>query len=172
MLDASSIEPRFPPRRRPAPAYENDWFRIEELADGVICVARSSKLFDSAVAAKRACLPVVHGLDRLGRQGRGLLFDARCAVGVSDAEYEAWYRPHRVRMAEGFDRNALLVKTQVGSLQSRRLITTDGESRRWVIFRDEAMALRYLAGKMPSVRPGNLTITQGMGPRRPHLVMR
>jgi hypothetical protein len=132
--------------------YESDWFRVEQDSAFLVRVIRSPVGFVSLLDARRRCLPVLHTLDRLGRRQRSLLFDARDAVGVSDPVYEAWYRSYRVRMAEGFERAAVLVRTQAGQLHSRRLIENDGESGRWAVFQDEALALRYLDGRMPTPR--------------------
>jgi hypothetical protein len=155
MTDGPSTprESRFPPDIGEDTAFASDWFRVERLGPSILRVARSSRPFVSAVDAVRRSLPVVQALDAIGRRGRSLLLDSRAAIGISDPVYESGYRGLRLRIAEGFDRAAVLVRTQAGQLHSRRLIENDGETSRWVVFGEEALALRYLRGKIPSLHP-------------------
>lgn len=161
MSDAPSTlrESRFPPDIGNEAIFASDWFRIESLGPSIVRVARSSRPFVSAVDAVRRSLPVVQALDALGRRGKSLLLDSRAALGISDPVYESWYRGLRLRIAEGFDRAAVLVRTQAGQLHSRRLIEHDGETSRWIVFGEEALALRYLRGKIPSLRPPDSGVT-------------
>lgn len=102
--------------------YENEQFRIELRADGIVILTRSAVPFKSADEIERTCMPIQLELNRLGRRGKHLLVDTRLAMGNNDSAFEVAFAPHRQRMAQGFARVAIVVQTPLGRLQNQRLV--------------------------------------------------
>lgn len=76
------------------------------------------------------------------REGWGLVFDVRAAPGNSDPAFEAaMVRGHQL-MLEHFDRVAVLVRTELGSMQAERVGNTFADT---VVTIDEAAAWAFAA---------------------------
>lgn len=132
--------------------YENDHFRVEVLpGDKVVLLLRSARPFVSAQDADASCIPVLRALDSLDRPTRGLLIDTRRAPLRNDPEYESWFAHHRRAMPLGFRRVAVLVQTETGMLQLRRL--RDVDQATIGSFTDMGEALVFLSGLGPVPRP-------------------
>ena len=123
--------------------FENDCYCVEADAEAqLVTLTRRRRPFVSAQDAEGACAPVNAALDALRRAQHRLLVDSREAAPRNDAAYEDWFAPHRKSLLSGFARTAVLVKSAVGVLQSRRLVQQDrGDAK---IFTDPESAIAYL----------------------------
>jgi len=72
----------------------------------------------------------------------GIVIDFREAVGVSDPELESRTLPMTQKLVERFERSVVLVRTQTGALQIRRLGGPDAR-----VTTDEERAFAYAAGE-------------------------
>lgn len=130
---------------------------IEVLHDGrIVLIRRSSLAFQSVQELQQERVLLVEALNRLGRAGRGLLVDSRAAPHSTDERMEEEFRRFRVDVARGFDAVAALVRTKVGMLQVRRLVTERASAVR--AFDDESAAIAYLLGAPasgPASSPGS-----------------
>lgn len=111
-------------------SYKNNYFSVEVVeadstADGsfsnLILLTRSAVPFASFAEIDAGCIPVQLHLDRIGRKGKRILVDTRDAVGNNDPAFEKRFDAHRMRMVQGFEAVAILVRTPVGRLQNQRL---------------------------------------------------
>jgi hypothetical protein len=129
--------------------FTNLFYEIRVLDGGsIVYITRTAAPFSSKEEIDAGCLPVQQALDRLGRIGKRLLVDTRLAVGNNDPSFEANFAVHRKRMANGFERVALLVQTIIGKLHNERLVQEDRAVGPRV-FLDEESALGYLREVTP-----------------------
>jgi hypothetical protein len=132
-------------------AFENRSYTVEFYdSSRVVIVTRSAMPFESPLDIHEQCEPVQATLDALGRSELSLLIDSREAKGRNDPEFERAFASHRRRMAMGFKRGALLLKTTAGKLHSDRLVREDGIARELVVFTDYDEAVNYLLSGGPS----------------------
>ena len=102
-------------------------YRVEILPGAkTVLLVRSPYPFVSPDDVDAGCTPVQLILDKLGRSGYNVLVDTRHATANNDPVYESWFEAHRKRMVQGFRRAAIVIRTAVGGLQTRRLIQHDG----------------------------------------------
>jgi hypothetical protein len=133
--------------------FTNAHCRIEEdIANRVLRYTRNEVAFQSLDELERSFHESSAAIDRLGRDGYGLLVDLRVAPGSNNPEFEQVVARSRKKLVGGFRRVAVLVSTFAGALQVQRHAREDGGGM--VVFREEAEALAYLAGQpKPSDRP-------------------
>jgi hypothetical protein len=121
----------------------------------IVWATRTSVPFASREHADAIYLPLHESFDALAREEHALLLDARLAPARNDPQYESSYAAHRARMAAGFRRTAVMMRTQVGALQARRLVAADQLTM--LVFTELDAALAWLQGSAPPVaarRPG------------------
>ncbi|MEJ7733807.1 MAG: hypothetical protein WKG00_32000 [Polyangiaceae bacterium] len=107
----------------PEVVHDSDYYRIDHFVSlRVVVVTRKAKPFEDRHDVEAACGPVQSNLDRLVRANKRLLIDSRQAPMRNDPQSEANFAPHRRKMSEGFERVAVVLRTQVGQLQTQRLI--------------------------------------------------
>lgn len=119
---------------------------LESKADGIVLLRRSSAPFEDDAHIHRETESLKVALDRVGRQGRALLVDAREAPFDTDARLTESFRVQRAEARRGFRAVAVLVKTQVGRLQANRLGMEPGSRDR--VFDDAEAALAYLRSEL------------------------
>lgn len=137
--------------RKPTPSgfakelYRDDYVSLVADPDGMIVrMIRSSVPHPSVQAMETSYLGVAFTFDRIGRQGRCLLVDARNGAGRNDPEYDAAFRRARERIDAGLLRIAVLLRTATGMLQLMRLSEEDGTVRLITMSEPDAIAyLRY-----------------------------
>ncbi len=117
----------------------------------IVTATRMSRPFDSRAHADEVYGPVHRALDELRRREHGLLLDARLAPARNDPQYESSYADHRTRMAAGFGRTAVIMRTLVGALQARRLVAAD--QLETVVFTELEPALAWLLAGTPPTLP-------------------
>jgi hypothetical protein len=123
--------------------YRDEYVTVLADPDGqVVRVVRTTIPHPSPQVMEHSYLQGALALDRYGRKGRGLLVDARNAIGRNEPEYEAPLRRARERNDAGFLRIAVLLRTSAGMLQLMRLSDEDGTVR--LITTNEQDAIRYL----------------------------
>ena len=132
----------------PEVVHESDYYRIDHFASlRVVVVTRKPKPFDDRYDVELACGPVQSTLDRLVRASKRLLIDSRQAPMRNDPQSEANFAPHRQKMTQGFERVAVVLRTQVGQLQTQRLISDHKPSSAPMrTFLEMTDALAYLTG--------------------------
>lgn len=137
--------------------FSNPFFTISVLdARRIVYIVRTATPFASREEIETGCEPVQRELDLLGRAGRRLLVDTRQAVGNNNPVFEANFAGHRKRMADGFERVALLTQTIIGKMHNERLVQQDraGAPR---VFIEPGEALVYLRDRTPikAARPSH-----------------
>jgi hypothetical protein len=115
----------------------------------IVWATRTSVPFASREHIDALYLPVHQSFDALARDEYALLLDARLAPARNDPQYESAFADHRTRMAAGFRRTAVMMRTQVGALQARRLVAAD--QLEMLVFTELAPALAWLQGSTPPV---------------------
>jgi hypothetical protein len=132
----------------PEVVHESDYYRIDHFVPlRVVVVTRKAKPFEDRHDVESACGPVQNALDRLVRTNKRLLIDSRQAPMRNDPQSEANFAPHRQKMTQGFERVAVVLRTQVGQLQTQRLIADIKPSSPPLrTFLEMTDALAYLTG--------------------------
>ncbi len=124
---------------------ENEHFCVSRFeSEPILSLVRTAVPFASAEQVAAVCTPVAKVLEQARRDCRYLLLDTRDAVGNNDPRYEQSYADFRAAVVRGFDLTAIVVRTMVGKLQSRRLLAADRASGCAEIFDDYLQALRFL----------------------------
>jgi hypothetical protein len=108
----------------------------------VVTLARTSTTFGEASLVDELMKPVNAALDVLRRSGCSALIDLRNAPLRSDEAFEKAFAPHRLALALGWKRVALLVATAIGKLQVSRYHHND--KTEIVIFTDADLARKHV----------------------------
>jgi hypothetical protein len=132
----------------PEVVHDSEHYRIDHFVSlRVVVVTRKARPFVDRHDVELACGPVQNALDRLVRANKRLLIDSRLAPMRNDPQSEANFAPHRQKMTEGFERIAVVLRTQVGQLQTQRLIADHKPSSAPMrTFLEMTDALAYLTG--------------------------
>lgn len=145
---------------RPVDIHRNDYVVITlEFEGRIVRYRRTATPFPSLATAKEVYDGILRAYDRIGKQGRGLLIDARDAIGRNDPEFEALLIDFRSKSLTGFAANAVLIKTAVGMLQVKRHGKTEDRLR--VVTADPEEAIEHLL----SLSPGPSQASQRSGRR-------
>jgi len=108
----------------------------------IVRVTRTQELYKSIDEVLVAHQTVGRILDEIGRTGRGLLVDLREGPLNNEPAFEQAVARGRPHVTRGFQRLAILVRTAVGALQTKRMIRDDGIQM--PVFQDEATVIAYL----------------------------
>lgn len=123
-------------------AQSRHWIVSQDTVGGAVRLTRTGWPYET-LAEMDAVFASVHAAqDRLGRAGRMLLVDLRESPLRNDPEYEQAFAKHRLAMIAGYERVAVLIRTEVGRLQVLRHAREDGSDVR--VFYDEWAALDHL----------------------------
>jgi hypothetical protein len=119
----------------------------------ILRIVRSPRAFASLNEMSQAWEDLNQRLDAMGREGFALLLDVRLVAGRNDLEFEHAFAPHRVEMARGFSRVAVLVISPAGYLQVQRHAARDRARMR--AFSEASKAIDWLcaADSQPKARP-------------------
>lgn len=131
-----------------------------EPAGKLVRLVRSRQAHPSAEAMKQSFQAAAAAIDRSGRTGRVLLLDMREAIGRNDPEFTEMMSRMRPLIETGFSRIGVLVRTQVGMLQIKRLAQEDGVSR-FTSTSEEALLDYLRTGTVPGDPSGRRGPTSG-----------
>jgi hypothetical protein len=127
--------------------FSDDYVTVtHEPEAGLYVYARTATPYPSMEALRAHHTALEDTLDALSTGADTLLIDIREATPRNDSAFESEITEAVGSMFAQFASYAFLVKTAVGSLQLRRLSSSNG-IRAAAIFTDEAAARRYLAAR-------------------------
>lgn len=133
-------------------------YRVEILPGAkTVLLVRSPYPFVSPDDVDAGCTPVQLILDKLGRSRYNVLVDTRHATANNDPVYESWFEAHRKRMVQGFRRAAIVIRTAVGGLQTRRLVQHDASPVVLFTSMDDAIAYLEADGSVPPTAGGRMS---------------
>jgi hypothetical protein len=125
--------------------FESQHFQVSRfVGEPIALLVRTAVVFASATEVGNVFAPVERVLEQTRRECPFLLLDTRAAVGNNDASYEQSYARFRVSAVQGFRATAIVVRTRVGLLQSRRLLLSDQVGAHVTSFDDYEQALASL----------------------------
>lgn len=105
-------------------------------------LVRNATPYADLAAVRDSFGGVIAELDRVGRQGRIMVFDTRAPIGRNDPAFEQVLAPLRPRLDLGFSRIGVLVRSTMGALQLRRWVSADGIER--IVATDEGQLMALL----------------------------
>lgn len=123
------------------------WHLTLEHGGQIVRATRTSTAYQSIQAFLDDVDVIVPKLDAIGRAGRCLLTDIREGPGRNDEAFEQAIAKAVPGFSRGFRRDAVLVRTVVGSLQVKRYPGPQGKSL--AVFLDEAAAVEWLLTGRP-----------------------
>lgn len=112
-------------------------------ASGYVLVVRSEKPFETVaevVATLGACRTALAGVDAAHQ---GILFDWRKSPISTDPNLHKALAERMDELAEPFGRRAILLATNVGTMQAARVGRTMG-NQKMLVFNDEGAAVTYV----------------------------
>jgi hypothetical protein len=121
--------------------FDNGWYSLREVSRGAFLLVRRAFPFVRGEDIEIAHEALLAALERV--RPRALLIDAREAPARNDPEFERRFAVHRVRMLRTASHVALLIRSEAGRLQVKRLSRQDGVP--FEIFHDEERANDWLA---------------------------
>lgn len=133
--------------------YRDALYAVAVEGPGLVSLTRSEETFNDLTQLETSLGRVVGALEASlgGRMGRGLLIDMRLATPRNSPEFEGVIKRFRLRIHDMFERRAVLMKTQAGRLQLKRL-DREQSSAPTQMFYDPAEARRFLRGEAPALR--------------------
>ncbi len=126
----SSVSSRSSAPSSPSVLYSDEYVCVRITNSGLLIrVERTAAPHPDREALIASYRKVIAAVERGGRQGRALLIDTRVPTGRNDKWFEdamSWVRP---RLDAGFVRVGVLIRSAMGALQIRRLMSEDGIER-------------------------------------------
>ncbi len=133
--------------------FSDEHFHVALMEDvPILVVKRLPRRFASRMEVEASFTPMLDRLDMLGRHGKALLMDSREALPNNDPEYEVWMAPYRRELIRGYAWAVFVLKSQIGELQSRRLLKQDDIEGTSMVFHDYDEALQFLLERKDSFR--------------------
>lgn len=126
--------------------HENDYYLLAEHAADKVVIARRKPgdLLDADKLAR--AFAEMFPLIRADHREFGLLLDARAARGNNDGDFESQVKSVNKMLGAAFRRVVTVVRTEVGRLQTQRLINETGGQDRFFVTTDADEGLT-LAGQ-------------------------
>ena len=123
-------------------AHANEYYTAIVEDDDIVRLVRSPTPIEDFDHFQERLAELVTWLEDNTTARRGCLVDSRESIPRNDAQFEDILRTYRKMVRDRFERSAVLLRTQVGALQTRRFDREEGTNT--AVFHDEAEAMAWL----------------------------
>ncbi len=124
----------------------HQFYLVERVGEGVV-IRRTSTRHRELHEVGTAFASIYAQLEGEELSRLPLLVDLRAVIGRNDDSFEEELAPHRRRLLTSFARAGILVRSTIGAMQLRRLVSSEGIEIE--VFSSEADGLRWLRSPDP-----------------------